>query len=143
LFLKERSFGNSSSFDNRTIVGLIDDEPTLHLKWVYGHVVLGGAKDLPYLIQRHRLTGILITAALRPEALAAIQDVVARHNLSLSEWQFEIRTLAQAVPSPQRVAPAMDRKDGQNPTSPPQPSPEHMPSEKGPLVFKAVTGFHQ
>jgi len=69
LFLKERGFNNSSSFDRRVIVGLIDDEPALHFKWVYGHIVLGGGRDLPKLIPHQRITGIIITAALRPSPL--------------------------------------------------------------------------
>ena len=61
LFLKERGFNNSSSFDGRAIIGLIDDEPALHFKWVYGHLVLGGIKDLPQLI-----SGIGSPASLSP-----------------------------------------------------------------------------
>src|SRR4029434_9367985 len=46
LFLKERGFNNSSSFDGRVIVGLIDDDATLHGQWVYGYRVLGGLRQL-------------------------------------------------------------------------------------------------
>jgi UDP-N-acetylmuramyl pentapeptide phosphotransferase/UDP-N-acetylglucosamine-1-phosphate transferase len=93
LFLKERGFNNSSSFDRRVIVGLIDDEPALHFKWVYGHMVLGGVRDLPQLIPHHRITGIILTTALRPESLAAAQELASQHGLVLSEWRFETRTL--------------------------------------------------
>jgi UDP-GlcNAc:undecaprenyl-phosphate GlcNAc-1-phosphate transferase len=93
LFLKERGFHNSSSFDLRVIIGLIDDEPALHFKWVYGHMVLGGVRDLPRLIPHHRITGIIITTALNPESLAATQELASQHGLSLSEWHFETRTL--------------------------------------------------
>lgn len=89
LFLKERGFNNSSSFDGRTIVGLIDDEPTLHFKWVYGNLVLGGSRDLPQLIPRHSITGIVITAMLKPEARAAIQNLALQHGIHLTEWRFE------------------------------------------------------
>jgi hypothetical protein len=99
LFLKERGFHDSSSADQRVIVGLIDDEPALHFKWVYGHVVLGGARDLPQLIPRHRITGLIITTALRPDSLLAVQEMASQHGLSLSEWCFESRVL-DAIPSP-------------------------------------------
>jgi UDP-GlcNAc:undecaprenyl-phosphate GlcNAc-1-phosphate transferase len=98
LFLKERGFHNSSSFDQRTIVGLIDDEPALHFKWVYGHMVLGGAGDLPQLIRHQRITGIVITTMLRLESLSAVQELAAQRGLSLCEWHFENRTL-EVVPS--------------------------------------------
>jgi len=102
LFLKERGFNNSSSFDRRGIIGLIDDEPALHFKWVYGHMVLGGLRDLPRLIPRHRITGIIITTVLTPESLSAMQELASHHGLSLSEWRFETRTL-DVVPVSARV----------------------------------------
>jgi hypothetical protein len=89
LFLKERGFNNSSSFDGRVVMGLIDDEPSLHFRWVYGHLVLGGLTDLPALIARHKINGIVITTALGPEALAAVAELATQRGLSLSEWRFE------------------------------------------------------
>ncbi len=102
LFLKERGFHNSSSFDGRVIIGLIDDEPALHFKWVYGHMVLGGVRDLPQLIPHHRITGLVITTALRPESFLAAQELASQHGLCLSEWRFESRTL-DVVPLPARM----------------------------------------
>jgi UDP-N-acetylmuramyl pentapeptide phosphotransferase/UDP-N-acetylglucosamine-1-phosphate transferase len=93
LFLKERGFHNSSSFDQRVIIGLIDDEPALHFKWVYGYLVLGAERDLPQLIPHHRITGIIITATLSPESLAAARELASQYGLSLSEWRFESRRL--------------------------------------------------
>jgi len=88
LFLKERGFNNSTSFDGRMIVGLIDDEQALHFKWVYGHLVLGGSRDLPQLIPRHRISQIVITATLKPEALAVVQELAFQHDIHLTEWTF-------------------------------------------------------
>jgi glycosyltransferase involved in cell wall biosynthesis len=98
LFLKERGFHNSSSFDGRMIAGLIDDEPALHFKWVQGHMVLGGLRDLPALLGRHRITGIVITAALTAESQATLRALVFQNGLSLSEWCFEERKLAVHSP---------------------------------------------
>src|SRR6185503_10873735 len=109
LFMKERGFDNSRSFDGRTVVGLIDDEPSLHFQWVYGHLVLGGLNQLPDLIQRHNVNGIVITAALKPESLAAVQAIAKDKKIALSEWRFENRTLEKpllpiASPQPQIVS---------------------------------------
>jgi UDP-N-acetylmuramyl pentapeptide phosphotransferase/UDP-N-acetylglucosamine-1-phosphate transferase len=93
LFLRERGFNDSRSFDHRTIVGLIDDEPSLQFNWIYGHPVLGGSRDLPQLILRHRINGIIVTATLTPEARAAVQDLARQHHLHLTEWCFEHRNL--------------------------------------------------
>ena len=97
LFLKERGFYNSRSFDKQTIIGLIDDEPALHFKWVSGHRVLGGVHDLPQLIPHHRITGLVITTTLRPESLLAAQRLAAQFGLSLTQWRFQTRS-AEVVP---------------------------------------------
>ena len=97
LYLKERGFSESRSFDGRTIVGLIDDEPSLHFNWVHGHMVLGGLRDLPQLIPRHRIKGIVITTELKPEARAAVQELARQHHLHLSEWRFEYRSLGDGT----------------------------------------------
>jgi UDP-N-acetylmuramyl pentapeptide phosphotransferase/UDP-N-acetylglucosamine-1-phosphate transferase len=88
LFLKERGFHNSSSFDDRNIVGLIDDEPALRSQWVYGYLVMGGLKELPQIITRRNVNGIIITAALRPDVLMALKDLARERQLHLSEWCF-------------------------------------------------------
>jgi hypothetical protein len=101
LFLRERGFNNSKSYDGRAVVGLLDDEPTLQSQWVYGYLVLGGIKDLPHLIETHRIAGIVITAALPPEALAAAREIALKHHLRLTEWHFGERDLlAEKTPVP-------------------------------------------
>jgi FlaA1/EpsC-like NDP-sugar epimerase len=88
LFLKERGFHDSASFDDRNIVGLIDDEPSLRSQWVYGYLVLGGIKELPQIVNRHHVTGIVVTAALRPEILAVLNHLARERQVHLSEWCF-------------------------------------------------------
>src|SRR5208337_4041265 len=90
-------FNDSQSFDGRTIVGLIDDEPSLHFNWVHGHMVLGGLRDLPQLIPHHRIGGIVITATLKPEARASLLELARQHHLHLSEWCFENRILGNGT----------------------------------------------
>jgi hypothetical protein len=93
LFLRERGFNGSRSFDARTIVGLIDDEPSLHFNWVHGHRVLGSLRDLPQLVQNQRITGIIITATLEPDSLTVVRAIAAKYGLHLSEWRFENHNL--------------------------------------------------
>ena len=97
LFLKERGFSNSKSYDGRAVVGLLDDEPSLHSQWVHGYLVLGGIKDLPYLVGRYHITGIVITATLPPAARAAVQGMALKHGLHLSEWRFGERKLGGQI----------------------------------------------
>jgi FlaA1/EpsC-like NDP-sugar epimerase len=100
LFLKERGFSNSSSYDSRLIVGLIDDEPSLHAQWVYGHPVLGGGKDLPRIVASRHVSEIIITAGLTPESRAEVRRIALELGLQLSEWCFETRRLEVELPSP-------------------------------------------
>ena len=93
LFLKERNFFDSSSSDEREIVGLIDDDPSLHLRRVYGYQVLGGQSDLPDLVKKHQVRGIIITAMLSLDSQIAVRRFARKHGVRLSEWQFEEKNL--------------------------------------------------
>jgi FlaA1/EpsC-like NDP-sugar epimerase len=112
LFLKERGFNNSRSFDRRVIVGLLDDDPALHGQWVQGCHVLGGITDLPVLVKNQTITGIIITAALIPEAHAVACDMARQLGLSLSEWSFHenqilaatAKTVISQSPAPQSAS---------------------------------------
>jgi FlaA1/EpsC-like NDP-sugar epimerase len=84
LFLKERAF----RADGREIVGMLDDERSLHDQWVYGYPVLGGVDSLPQLIARHRFSGIIITADLAAQARQNLCQLARRYNLRLTEWRF-------------------------------------------------------
>jgi UDP-N-acetylmuramyl pentapeptide phosphotransferase/UDP-N-acetylglucosamine-1-phosphate transferase len=86
LFLKDRAMKLSKQPDGRNIVGLIDDEKALHFQWVYGFLVLGGVKELPHLIERHRIGSVIIVSDLRPECRSAIEEAAVRFGLKLSEW---------------------------------------------------------
>jgi UDP-N-acetylmuramyl pentapeptide phosphotransferase/UDP-N-acetylglucosamine-1-phosphate transferase len=107
LFLKERGFNNSCSFDGRTIVGLLDDEPSLHAQWVYGSLVLGGLKDLPRLVPKLSITEIIITAALRPDSLTAVQDFAHTLGIHLTEWRFGEQELSHYPARSQLVEPTV------------------------------------
>jgi UDP-GlcNAc:undecaprenyl-phosphate GlcNAc-1-phosphate transferase len=93
LFLKERNFLDSSSADEREIVGLIDDDPSLRLRRVYGYQVLGGQSDLPELVKKHDVRGIIITAILSLESEIAVRRFARAHRVRLSEWRFEEKNL--------------------------------------------------
>jgi len=93
LFLKERNFFDSSSSDEREIVGLIDDDPSLHSRRVYGYKVLGGQGDLPELVNKLQVRGIIITAMLSLESEIAVRRFARAHRVRLSEWRFEEKNL--------------------------------------------------
>jgi hypothetical protein len=86
LFLRDCAATNSKTPDRRVIVGFIDDESALHFQWTYGHLVLGGAQELPYLIAKLKINRIIIVADIMPENRNAVRDVAAREGIQLSEW---------------------------------------------------------
>jgi UDP-GlcNAc:undecaprenyl-phosphate/decaprenyl-phosphate GlcNAc-1-phosphate transferase len=106
LFLKEQAFSNSSSFDGRTVVGLIDDELSLHRLWVYGYLVLGGLHELPNLISRHRITRIIITTDLSPGTQIALRELAGQHGIRLSIWHFVEKELEVEPAIPKSIIPA-------------------------------------
>jgi FlaA1/EpsC-like NDP-sugar epimerase len=88
LFLKDNAIKNAKSPDGRRILGFLDDEPSLHFQWVYGFLVLGGIKDLPHLIERHKVSCVILVTELLPENRAAVQEVTTRTGVKLIEWQL-------------------------------------------------------
>jgi len=54
---------------------------------VYGLLVLGGLKELPYLIERRRVNRVIIVSELLPESRVAVQEIAARSGVRLSEWE--------------------------------------------------------
>ena len=89
LFLKDRAMTISGKSDGRQILGFVDDEKGLHFQWVYGFLVLGGLKELPLLIERRKVSRVIVVSNLQPESRDAIREIAARSGIQLSEWQPE------------------------------------------------------
>lgn len=94
LFLKDHAIKNSKCPDQREILGFLDDDRSLHFQWVYGFLVLGGIKDLPRLIVRHKISRVIVLTELLPENWAALREIVDRNGMKLSQWQLGERELA-------------------------------------------------
>jgi len=89
LFLKDQAMKTTRNPDGRQILGLIDDEKTLHFQWVYGFLVLGGLKELPLLIERQKVSRVIIVSELQLDRLDAIREIAGQCKIRLSEWQPE------------------------------------------------------
>ena len=93
LFLKDRALKTSRIPDGRQILGFVDEEKSLHYQWVYGFLVLGGLKELPVLIERQKVSRVIIVSELLPESRTAVQEIADRSGIRLSEWlpgEFEV-----------------------------------------------------
>ncbi len=95
LWLRDLSFSKSEQAIGRTIVGLVDDDVSLHSRWVYGFPVLGGREDLPGLIARHHISGIVITADLKEESRAAVLALAHQQGIELSEWTSHEKVIVE------------------------------------------------
>jgi FlaA1/EpsC-like NDP-sugar epimerase len=78
LFLKDRAMKISKNLDGRVVVGFVDDESSLHFQWVYGLLVLGGLKELPSLIERQKISRIIIVSELQPESRKTVEKIAGR-----------------------------------------------------------------
>jgi UDP-GlcNAc:undecaprenyl-phosphate GlcNAc-1-phosphate transferase len=109
LLMRQLAFDRSTSLSERTIIGLVDDDPSLHARWVYGYLVLGGREDLPRLISSYGLKGIAVTADLSPESRAAVSALANLHNLEITEWRSDEKQIIFELPKPHLTA-ALEQK---------------------------------
>jgi FlaA1/EpsC-like NDP-sugar epimerase len=102
LFLSLRALYNLDPSDDRVIIGMIDDDPSLHSRWIYGYKVLGAVKDLPKFVAADGILGVIIVEDLKLEARKALEQMAAEHGFQLSEWCFAERAIelqANALPA--------------------------------------------
>ena len=107
LFLSEFLAKDFSSPGRRYIVGLLDDEKTLHFQWIYGLLVLGGVQELPYLIDKHKIVRVIMVANLRPENRQALLAVAGQKGIHISDWyaeEHEVPPVPDAINSSTKYA---------------------------------------
>lgn len=86
LFLKDFAMRNAKHPEKRAIIGFIDDASALHFQWIYGHLVLGGTKELPHVIAKWHIDRIIIVADLLPENRDTVREIALKEGIHLSEW---------------------------------------------------------
>lgn len=92
LFLRQASF-EQQQHAPRTVVGLIDNNLTLHRKVVYGYPVLGTFDDLESVIETHRINELIFTHHYSEELREKILSLKNTHNLLIREFIFSLREL--------------------------------------------------
>ncbi|MFH1969629.1 MAG: hypothetical protein ABIJ53_04845 [Verrucomicrobiota bacterium] len=96
LFLRQRSHGYPKIDDDRCVVGLLDDEPNLHGRMVYGFKVMGGMNQLSAILTKRNISDIIITADLRDDVRRQLLDIARERHIRVAEWHTEERTLLPA-----------------------------------------------
>lgn len=78
---------NSASKDGETIVGIIDDAPTLQNLIVHGFPVIGGLDQLEAIWNKRQFDKIVVTMLHIPaEKLEILKDFCIKHNLELTTY---------------------------------------------------------
>lgn len=95
LFLKEASLQHDAAQRMR-VVGLLDEDPGLRGRWVYGYRVLGGLDFLELAVKSTRAGEICIVDRLGADEVAAILAVAEKRGLSVRQWQTSLQTLRSA-----------------------------------------------
>ncbi|BFN37894.1 hypothetical protein [Fidelibacter multiformis] len=75
--------------DPTRVVGLLDDNPGLWNKNVYGQKVLGNITDLTLLAQKKKIDTVIITTrTIKPENIEIARDICKRNGIRLIQWKF-------------------------------------------------------
>lgn len=75
--------------DPTRVVGLLDDNPGLWNKNVYGQKVLGNITDLTLLAQKKKIDTVIITTrTIKPENIEKAREICKKNGIKLIQWKF-------------------------------------------------------
>jgi UDP-GlcNAc:undecaprenyl-phosphate GlcNAc-1-phosphate transferase len=94
LYLRQASFEDQQKAPRR-IVGLIDDNPALYHKVVYGYPVLGNFDELEAIIQEHGINELIFTHHYSEELRARILALHSKYEIIIRDFVFVLRDLDQ------------------------------------------------
>lgn len=92
LYLRQATFEDQQKAP-RKIVGLVDDNPALHQKVVYGYPVLGNFSELEKLIEEHKINELIFTHHYSDELRASILALQPKYKLLIRDFVFVLRDL--------------------------------------------------
>jgi len=92
LYLRQASFADQQNAPRR-VIGLIDDNPALHRKVVYGYPVLGTFADLEQIIEEQGVEELIFTHHYDDELRAGILALQTKYNLLIRDFVFVLKDL--------------------------------------------------
>jgi len=92
LYLRQTSF-EDQQHASRKIVGLIDDNPALYQKVVYGYPVLGTFDQLAEIVRNHGINEIIFTHHYNEGLRARVFALKEEHDLLVREFVFSLQEL--------------------------------------------------
>lgn len=94
LYLRQASFEDQQRAP-RKVIGLIDDNPALYHKVVYGYPVLGTFSQLEDIIKRYAINEVVFTHHYSEELRESVFLLKEKYNLMIREFVFSLRDLDQ------------------------------------------------
>ncbi len=94
LYLRQASFEDQQKAP-RKIVGLVDDNPVLLHKIVYGYPVLGTFSQLEELIHTHGINEVIFTHYYSEDLRKGVYALKEKYDLMIREFIFSLRDLDQ------------------------------------------------
>jgi UDP-N-acetylmuramyl pentapeptide phosphotransferase/UDP-N-acetylglucosamine-1-phosphate transferase len=92
LYLRQVSFADQQKAPRR-VIGLIDDNPALHRKVVYGYPVLGTFAELEQIIEEQHVKELIFTHHYGDELRASILALQPKYDLLIRDFVFVLKDL--------------------------------------------------
>ncbi|WP_372798871.1 nucleoside-diphosphate sugar epimerase/dehydratase, partial [Pontiella sp.] len=92
LYLRQATFEDQQKAP-RKIVGLIDDNPALHQKSVFGFPVLGNFSELEQVVKEQGINELIFTHYYSDDLRAEILDLKSKYDLLVRDFIFVLRDL--------------------------------------------------
>lgn len=92
LFLRQASFSEQQRAP-RKIVGLIDDNPVLHNRMVYGYPVLGNFDELEQVLDQRGIREVIFTHHFGDEIRNRVFELCKNRDILIREFVFIVRDL--------------------------------------------------
>ncbi len=101
LFLTERTLQNPRIMSQTSIVGLVDDDTNMRLRYVGGLQVLGTRGDLSRLIKEYQIEQIIITTDMMDKkAWLELLSIAEQHSIKLLQWYSSERAIYEPAVDP-------------------------------------------
>jgi FlaA1/EpsC-like NDP-sugar epimerase len=88
-----RELVRSLAVNNRTVVGLIDDNLLLHGKYIGGVKVLGGIRQAAKLIAKCKVDAVVVACEISKEKEKIVLDLLAPTGVKVSRFGFSEKPL--------------------------------------------------
>lgn len=95
LYLRQASFEDQQKAP-RKVIGLIDDNPSLYHKIVYGFPVRGTFEELERIIEEYEVNELIFTHYYTDELRAEVLALSKKHDLLVRDFIFVLRDLDES-----------------------------------------------